>query len=119
MSVRTRNNFTSCRTAFTLVELMVVIGIIAVLISILLPALGKVRDQGRAVTCSSNLRQIAHGIEVYVTQNDGHFAAYKNWGKWQSPTNPAARIDPNDANAYWGVAYARAGGLTKEVFNCP
>jgi prepilin-type processing-associated H-X9-DG protein/prepilin-type N-terminal cleavage/methylation domain-containing protein len=107
------------RTAFTLVELLVTIGIIALLISILLPALGKVRAQGKALTCASNLRQIGNAIQVYLTQNDGHFASYKNWGKWQSPTNAGNRIDPNDPNAYWGVAYAKAGGLTKDVFNCP
>lgn len=59
-------------SAFTLVELLVVIGIIAVLISILLPALGRVREQGKTAACLSNLRQIGHALQTYATANNGY-----------------------------------------------
>lgn len=75
---------------FTLVELLVVISIIALLLSILMPALNQARGQGKKIQCMSKVRQIAMGFYVYGENNKGYFpcvvqpvdegnGAYKPW----------------------------------------
>src|SRR3954465_2275145 len=68
----------AARRAFTLVELLVVIGIIALLISVLLPALNKARKASRTTACMSNLRQLAMAEIQYNMDCKGKFSPYYN-----------------------------------------
>ena len=111
--------------AFTLVELLVVIGIIALLISVLLPTLGRARESGRRIACLSNLRQIALGVLMYE----------QSWKRLPGPVLPAI-LDYDVVNLeapdtpiltpyYAGRAWTNKEilmkyvGNAKAVFKCP
>jgi prepilin-type N-terminal cleavage/methylation domain-containing protein/prepilin-type processing-associated H-X9-DG protein len=117
---------------FTLVELLVVIGIIALLISILLPALSKARQQATSLACQANLHSIGEGIAIYVSDNRGTLP-YGWWdGTW--PTvgafNPVYEADwvtqtiatLNGKYAATANAVATNGSITTRIratFLCP
>jgi prepilin-type N-terminal cleavage/methylation domain-containing protein/prepilin-type processing-associated H-X9-DG protein len=66
--------------AFTLVELLVVIAVIAVLTAMLLPSLHRARQQAKNVACANNQRQLVMGVHMYVMNNDGWMPNQVNWG---------------------------------------
>src|SRR5690349_12004758 len=82
------------RAGFTLVELLVVIGIIALLVAILLPTLNKARKNAYAVQCQSNVRQIGQGLMMYANEYKGWYPSCSGRGSWTvGPTVAQAQSD--------------------------
>jgi len=96
-------------SAFTLVELLVVIVIIAILASFATPGIGNVIERGRSVKCVSNLRQIGVAVQQYIADHDNTF-----------PSITIANAPPAEDNA-GGSALALLGpyGVTKSGLTCP
>ena len=64
---------------FTLVELLVVIAIIAILASLLLPALGNAKESARSVACINSLRQLGMASSLYAVDNDDNYPTFRKW----------------------------------------
>ena len=106
-------------SAFTLVELLVVIGIIALLMSILLPTLGRVREQASAIKCASNLRQVGQAFHMYANENKGKLPEWNASRSWTAPYKSSDWV-------YWQInrdlgdsAVMRYVGANPELLRCP
>lgn len=99
MTSTTRRRIAQHRLGFTLVELLVVIGIIALLISILLPALNRARGFANSIKCQANLRQIGMAVQLYANANNDSAP----WGQapWVDGVREDGSVYPNAYRAYW------------------
>jgi len=115
--------YSATRYAFTLIELLVVIAIIAILMGLILPAMGKARENGRAMVCTSNLKQNMLGFTSYATDYKVIPGTY-----WQGPinldwsgrnnqiymSNPNQYVHPLETSVMYDYLSA-----TDKIFECP
>jgi len=104
------------RSGFTLIELLVVISIIAVLMSIMMPALAKVREQSGKVVCSTNMKQLGYGFMMYSETYNGMIVHDREL--WRTPLNYNQVAKP------WDVAIApmldsKSSDAAKKYLKCP
>jgi prepilin-type N-terminal cleavage/methylation domain-containing protein len=76
------------KRAFTLIELLVVIAIIAILASMLLPALSRTKQSARRIVCVNHLKQLALATVMYVMDNDGYYPSSNSPDKWPQAIRP-------------------------------
>lgn len=111
------------RHGFTLVELLVVIGIIALLISILMPAMSRAREQGNGIKCLSNLRQAGMAFTMYLMNNKDHFPRPSprapspqrahDWLHWEKEGPNKRDINQSALAPYLGTP------VNEEALRCP
>jgi len=109
---------------FTLIELLVVIAIIAILMAILMPALKRVKEQARDISCRSNVKQVGLVIFMYLQENEfkmpqvwrtDHYY-WCNGNHWRH--SDGTYYKPTEDNSYWGTAF-KAYVTETDIFGCP
>ena len=103
---------------FTLIELLVVIAIIAILASMLLPALSRAREKARAISCVGNLKQLSLAVHMYTDDNKGFLPPWYIDGVTPLPPAPLGSASPS-INRWTWQNYVYDYVKAVDVFKCP
>lgn len=109
---------------FTLIELLVVISIIALLIGILLPALGSARESARQTVCAAGLRGVSQAVATYESQVRKYpfsylYASSPEGDGWRPEDQQESHPVPSNGYIHWSYALFDLGGLDTAAFQCP
>jgi prepilin-type N-terminal cleavage/methylation domain-containing protein/prepilin-type processing-associated H-X9-DG protein len=109
------------RAAFSLIELIVVIGVIAILMAFLLPALRVARESARTVQCASQLRQIGFAIQQYANANQGRTPAWAVRHEWPDDSQFGEFYMGEWTGPGWPILIERYLGQNPggAIWNCP
>jgi len=109
-----RDNHHNVMRGFSLVELLVVLGIIALLISILMPVIVRAQRQAQTVQCADNLHHIGLALEMYAGSNGGWLPAWSGWHTW-----PPGLSEDSSGPAWTVELIPYLGKPDSQVYNCP
>lgn len=113
------------KRAFTLIELLVVIAVIALLIGILLPALGSARSTARTIKCAANDRSVIQAIAAYTAIGKQYFPPHYVYGQdedgleWRFEDQQISNPNPNTGYIHWSYALFSNGAVNEDSFKCP
>ncbi len=114
-------------SGFTLIELLVTIAILAILASLLLPALARAKDAGKRAVCTSNVKQLVIAMQMYLNDNDDYFPAAnmfgdfhdEEWLRW-NPLRTGISVKPQDRlNLLTTGIVPYLARFSTNLFDCP
>lgn len=110
------------RFAFTLIEILVVVAIIALLVAILLPSLARAREQARQAVCGSNNRQIGIAMRIFGEEHKEYYPEHYRWfgwPPWYYNPDPVTFSSPLKGNGWEEGHILKYVGRQEKIFVCP